>query len=769
MLPINRKLQLIGICLACSLVVAVAANLLFGPGFPRVWGFAKSLDLYFYNLFFSSSLEPSPDLVVIDSDDPTKDRSRSDYAMMIRQLGQAGAKCIALDINFVGENEEDPIGDQELVNSVRDYPQVVLAIDFSSGGAPDPMIIAELEKRALPDTVCNELVPRLVADIVELPFKTLLSAATHVGHANFASGEPHHFPPVIDFDRKCYASLPVEMARIYFESAGRSFPVDSIPLDREGQMLVNFIPEENFPSRCRYNWDQAIQAVQSSPESFRDAMVLIVNPSAESSVLPAPRLVGPLPRWSILASLTSQLLQGRHIDTSVLYCPLGYSILIGLLGLGFFLFVAPRLEKKWRKMRMLILGGSALFLLLIVLLLRWWHLWLGVVIPLLIYNVTLLVVRHIYYRMIGRPQYLEDFEVAVLERRGEIYPVKIVKSPVGEEESDLSFNSFLEEKDFLEALDRLKKLTASESDAKKIGEKLFDAVFQGEAFHALKNSLERGLLQKRNLRLKLHLDPPELVCLPWELMHSQRLKPGRLVLRKRLSLVRYLPMPQSFAKPESSLPLKILVVIPQPTDLPPENALDIDGEMQLIKQSLRPLIWGGDVRLKFCTNATVDNLRMALDNERPEVLHYSGHGSFDAKLNEAFLEFESENKTSSSVSAEVLGHLLSESSVKLVVLNSCEGAMASNTDAFTGMAQNLVRVGVPAVVAMQFKIRDETSKYFAWAFYSKILNNYSIDAAVAEARQYIMAKTNMREYDWAAPVLFMREQSGLIFDVKESR
>jgi len=85
------------------------------------------------------------------------------------------------------------------------------------------------------------------------------------------------------------------------------------------------------------------------------------------------------------------------------------------------------------------------------------------------------------------------------------------------------------------------------------------------------------------------------------------------------------------------------------------------------------------------------------------------------------------------------------------------------------MAQNLVRVGVPAVVAMQFKIRDETSKYFAWAFYSKILNNYSIDAAVAEARRYIMAKTNMREHEWAAPVLFMREQSGLIFDVKESR
>ena len=36
---------------------------------------------------------------------------------------------------------------------------------------------------------------------------------------------------------------------------------------------------------------------------------------------------------------------------------------------------------------------------------------------------------------------------------------------------------------------------------------------------------------------------------------------------------------------------------------------------------------------------------------------------------------------------------------------------------------------------------------------------------VAEARRYLMAKTNnMKEHDWASPVLFMRAHAGMIFE-----
>ena len=52
-------------------------------------------------------------------------------------------------------------------------------------------------------------------------------------------------------------------------------------------------------------------------------------------------------------------------------------------------------------------------------------------------------------------------------------------------------------------------------------------------------------------------------------------------------------------------------------------------------------------------------------------------------------------------------------SLRLAVLNSCEGARATAADPFSGTAQSLVQQGIPAVVAMQFEITDEAAITFA--------------------------------------------------------
>jgi len=65
---------------------------------------------------------------------------------------------------------------------------------------------------------------------------------------------------------------------------------------------------------------------------------------------------------------------------------------------------------------------------------------------------------------------------------------------------------------------------------------------------------------------------------------------------------------------------------------------------------------------------------------------------------------------------------------------------------------------------MQFKIPDETAVHFSQVFYSKLLEENSIDAAMSEARKRIVEKTALDQQHWATPVLFMRKYDGILFD-----
>lgn len=102
------------------------------------------------------------------------------------------------------------------------------------------------------------------------------------------------------------------------------------------------------------------------------------------------------------------------------------------------------------------------------------------------------------------------------------------------------------------------------------------------------------------------------------------------------------------------------------------------------------------------------------------------------------------------VSSRLLGTLLDDHRpLRLVILNACEGARTSRTGPFAGVAQNLVRRGVPAVIAMQFEITDEAAITFAHEFYAAIADCYPVDAALVEARKSIYIQGN--EFEWATP------------------
>ena len=104
-----------------------------------------------------------------------------------------------------------------------------------------------------------------------------------------------------------------------------------------------------------------------------------------------------------------------------------------------------------------------------------------------------------------------------------------------------------------------------------------------------------------------------------------------------------------------------------------------------------------------------------------------------------------------------------QTSLRLVVLNSCKAARTTLTDPYGGIATTLVAMGVPAVVAMQFSISDEAAIVFAEELFTSLIGRqYPVDAAVAEARKAVFMKVS--EVEWATPVLFLRTDDGLLFN-----
>src|SRR5262249_26982187 len=90
------------------------------------------------------------------------------------------------------------------------------------------------------------------------------------------------------------------------------------------------------------------------------------------------------------------------------------------------------------------------------------------------------------------------------------------------------------------------------------------------------------------------------------------------------------------------------------------------------------------------------------------------------------------------VAAENLGFILHDHrSLRLVVLNACEGSRASRADPFAGVAQTLIQQGVPAVITMQFEITDQAAITFADEFYAAVADGHPVDAALANARKAI--------------------------------
>src|SRR3712207_4283142 len=244
-------------------------------------------------------------------------------------------------------------------------------------------------------------------------------------------------------------------------------------------------------------------------------------------------------------------------------------------------------------------------------------------------------------------------------------------------------------------------------------------------------SLSEARRQGKGLRLKLRIQPSELAVLPWEFLYDAE-RDRYPSLSSNTPLVRYLDLPQPVEPLRVSPPLRVLGMVTSPLGLDP---LDVEHEKRLVEEAIRGLREGGSVELTWLGGQTWRDLQRAMRRGPWHIFHFVGHGGFDPETEEGAIALTREAGHKDLLRATALARLLDDHfSLRLVFLNSCEGARSGEGDAFSSTAATLVRCGIPTVVAMQYEITDEAAIEFSRDFYEAVADGLPVDAAVAEAR-----------------------------------
>ena len=364
----------------------------------------------------------------------------------------------------------------------------------------------------------------------------------------------------------------------------------------------------------------------------------------------------------------------------------------------------------------------------------------------------------------------QNFDL-LLERSPTGYQARVLNSPAGQDNG--AFTLPAELTNSAEALQlvggtirafqlvKVNGVAPTQSrDPKTFGTDLFDRLFSGEVGQLYRRSLDAVHQQQQGLRVRLRLnDVPELAALPWEYLYDRSTN-RYLVLSEATPLVRYLALPLAATPLQVERPLRILGLTANAPDVLPQ--LDVAGERQRLDAALAELVTAGAIEITWLTNATLGQLQRALRRNHYHIIHFIGHGWADLAVQQSGLVLVNEAGRGDKVEVDRLAILLqNHTTLRLAFLNACEGARQVEGEPFAGVAQHLIRQGLPAVIAMQFPVSDRAAIALAQEFYSALADDYGVDGALAEARKMVYTQSSIME--WGTPVLFMRADDGRLW------
>jgi tetratricopeptide (TPR) repeat protein len=278
---------------------------------------------------------------------------------------------------------------------------------------------------------------------------------------------------------------------------------------------------------------------------------------------------------------------------------------------------------------------------------------------------------------------------------------------------------------------------------------------------------------------------------PWELLHDGEIFLGQDVV----AFSRYIENTDPAPTLPTTKTVNVLLVSSEAYDSKNHLRKLPKAERKAIIEGLQTAETksGTNIKLTILDNPTFDALRKYLSNHRddtsPHVLHFDGHGFFGRRCEQCkrvylseqsqcqntscakaplseiqgYLVFEHDDREADYISTAEFGELFRKASLSdrpeqtqgllVAVLSACKSGMSLGSESvFNGTAQNLIRSGVPAVVAMQYSVRTDAAKAFAEHFYDSLCQKDSLARAVSWGRSAMGTEGNQ----WYRPVLYLR-------------
>ena len=176
----------------------------------------------------------------------------------------------------------------------------------------------------------------------------------------------------------------------------------------------------------------------------------------------------------------------------------------------------------------------------------------------------------------------------------------------------------------------------------------------------------------------------ELIGVPWEYLFDH---PGFLAVSEWTPIVRYLDLPRSY-RPLGASAAPRTRSHQQPPRLRATRRRTRTRQARARAAPLSDL-----VELHWLERPTLRALLDELHTQTFHALHYIGHGTYDSGNGQGILLFQSEDGWQDPVKGGKLANVLRDfASLRLTVLNACDGARSSRTDPFAGVAGNSWRV-----------------------------------------------------------------------------
>ncbi len=260
----------------------------------------------------------------------------------------------------------------------------------------------------------------------------------------------------------------------------------------------------------------------------------------------------------------------------------------------------------------------------------------------------------------------------------------------------------------------------------------------------------------------------ELAALPWEFMLlpvDSGVGPLRLCSDARLALVRLVGLDQAprslNLKPGEKLRIGLAVAAPDfwlEQDLGPVAYQDVDQALKALEAAFPQKI----SYLPMARPATPDAI-CALLEQKPHLFHFIGHGELNPAEPSGTLYLVDTPGSEIRYNGVQFAGLFDVHQPGVVVMQSCESAAALPDTPYSGAAARLAAAGVPAVVAMQYKISNLAAGEFARKFYEFLARGVPVDRAVQAARDTLTRFSGSLTRSYATPALFLRTRSASFF------